>query len=136
MPKRLTLVTSERVAKPSAQYSQALCVPSGEGGRLLFIAGQGPIDEAGRLVGAGDPEAQVRRVFANIQALLEAAGGGWGDVAEMTIYLTDIAHRPAVSKVRAELLTEPYPTATMLQVGALVVPEWVVEISALAVLSG
>lgn len=136
MQTRSELVTSEKVAKPGAQYSQALTVPMRAQTRLLFIAGQGPIDKEGRLVGQGDPEGQVRQVFANLQALLEAAGGGWSHVVEMNIYLTDIAHRPAVSKVRAELLAEPYPTATMVEVRALVVPEWCVEISVTAALPG
>ena len=50
----------------------------------------------GNVVGVDDPEAQVRQVFANIQALLAAAGGGLEHIAEMTLYLRDISHRPLV----------------------------------------
>jgi reactive intermediate/imine deaminase len=128
---RIRPVQSAQVAAPTVPYSQALVV---EAGRLLFIAGQGPVDAAGNLVGAGDVEAQVRQVFANVRALLEAAGGRLDHLVELTIYLRDMRHRPAVTRVREELLRPPYPTATMVEISRLAFDDWLVEISAIAAL--
>src|SRR5262245_62109873 len=68
--RRVTVVQTDQVAATTAPYSHALSI---EGGRLLLISGQGPVDREGNVVGVGDPQAQVRQVFANIQALVEAA---------------------------------------------------------------
>ena len=126
-------VLTDQVATPGAQYSQALALPLPGVGQLVFVSGQGPTDAAGQVVGVDDPDAQVRQVFANIQALLAAAGGGLEHIAEMTLYLRDINHRPVVTKVRAEVLKQPYPTATMVEISDFAAPDWLVEISALAV---
>src|SRR5262249_34368673 len=61
---RVTPILTDRVAATTAPYSHALLI---EGGRLLLISGQGPVDAAGSVVGPGDPEAQVRQVFANLR---------------------------------------------------------------------
>lgn len=126
---RATLVETNRVAPTTAPYSHALIV---EAGRLLFISGQGPVDADGRVVGIGDPQAQVRQVFANIQALVEAAGGSLANIVELTAYLRDMSYRAIITEVRRELLRAPYPTATMFEVNKLAVDEWLVEISAVA----
>jgi enamine deaminase RidA (YjgF/YER057c/UK114 family) len=76
---RVTLVQASGVAETTAPYSHVLIV---EAGRLLFISGQGPVDAQGYVVGTGDPQAQVRQVFANIQAPVEAAGGSPADIVE------------------------------------------------------
>ena len=102
--------------------------------KLVFISGQGPVDSDSQPVGVGDIDAQVRQTFANIQALLDAAGGGLEHLAEMTIYLRDINDRPAVTKVRQEVLARPYPTATKVEIKDFASPDWMIEISGLAVL--
>ena len=73
---------------------------------------------------AGDPEAEARQIFANIEAILVEAGGSLQDIVKLGIYLTDIGDRAAVAKVRAELFPddERLPTSTMVQVGAFVYP--------------
>ena len=124
-------VLGEGVSNPSAPYSQALLV---EGKRTLHISGQVPVDENGVLIGKGDPEAQTRKVFANIQALCESAGGTLENVVFLNMYVTDIRYRTAITTVRNELLSPPYPAATMVQIGALADENWLVEIDALAVL--
>lgn len=119
------------VSTPSAPYSQALLV---EAKRMLYIAGQVAVDEDGSLVGRGDPEAQTRKVFANIQALCEAAGGSLENIVFLNMYVTDMRFRSAITKVRNELLRPPYPAATMVQVGGLADENWLVEIDAVAAL--
>jgi 2-iminobutanoate/2-iminopropanoate deaminase len=129
-PPRVTPVHTDRVGATTAPYSHALQI---EGGRLVLISGQGPVDAAGNLVGAGDPEAQVRQVFANVQALVEAAGGTLANLVEINAYLRDMRYRTIITQVRRELFTPPYPTSTMVEISKLAFDEWLVEISAVAV---
>ncbi|MGH2356360.1 MAG: RidA family protein [Chloroflexota bacterium] len=126
---RVRLVETEQVPAPAAPYSPALMV---EAGRLLFIAGQGPVDATGAVVGTGDVRAQTRQAFANVQALVEAAGGTLASLVELTIYLRDIGHRPIVTEVRREVLREPYPATTMVEISRLAFDDWLIEISAVA----
>ena len=63
-------------------------------GTPVFIAGQVAADPAGNLVGAGDPAAQARQVWANLAAVCQALGGSLADIVKITIYVTDLAHRP------------------------------------------
>jgi reactive intermediate/imine deaminase len=126
---RAQAVETAAVAPPATPYSHALVVSAG---RLVFVSGQVPLDAAGALVGPGDARAQIRQVFANVQALLEAAGGGLEHVVELTVYLRDMAHRPLVTEVRQQVLRPPYPATTMVEVSRLAADDWLVEISAVA----
>lgn len=127
----LRTIQSPRLPTPATPYSQAVIAA---GSRLLFISGQVPVDASGQLVGAGDIRAQVHQVFRNLQANLEAAGADWRNVAKLTVFLTDIANFPVFSEVRQEYLQPDYPAATTMAISALVAPEWLVEIEAIAVL--
>ena len=60
-------------------------------GRLVFIAGQVARDANNQVVGKGDLVAQFRQVCANIQAVMNAAGGDMTDVVKLTIYVLDVA---------------------------------------------
>ncbi len=119
------------MSQPSAPYSMALRVQANE---MLYIAGQGPTAGDGSIVGAGDIEAQVRQVFDNIQALLEAAGATFNNVVFMNMYVTDIRFRETITMVRNEILEAPFPAATMVQIGSLASTDWLVEIDAVAAL--
>ena len=105
-------------------------------GDLVAVSGQVPMDSAGQLVGAGDPEAQVRQVFTNLAGALAAAGSGLDRVVKLTVYLTDLtdlADLPAFRTVRDEFLDPAAPPASSLvQVSALVHPGFRVEVDALA----
>ena len=124
-------IMGKGVAASGAPYSQAILT---EAKKTLYIAGQVPVDENGNLVGRGDVEAQTRKVFGNIQALCEAAGGSLNNVVSVTIYVTDMRFRPIITKVRKEILEQPYPTATLVQIDALADENWLVEIDAVAAL--
>jgi reactive intermediate/imine deaminase len=67
----------------------------------------------------GDIEAQIRRVFDNLVAVAEAAGGSLADFVKLNIYLTDLTHFPVVNQVMAEYFSEPYPARAALGVAAL-----------------
>ncbi|GAA4260656.1 RidA family protein [Dactylosporangium darangshiense] len=102
-------------------------------GELVAVSGQVPLDATGAVVGAGDAEAQVRQVFANLATALNAAGSGLDRVVKLGVYLTDLADLPAFRAVRDELFDPAAPPAsTLVQVSALVHPAFRVEIEALA----
>ena len=105
-------------------------------GRHVFIAGQVAFDANGRVVGAGDLRAQTEQVFKNLQRALAAAGARLDDVVKTTIFVVD--YKPADRAVIAEVRSRFYgnvapPASTLVGVQALVVPELMIEIEAVAV---
>ena len=110
---RIPIHTS-RAPQAIGTYSQAV-----RAGDTVYLSGQIPLDPAtGELV-AGDMEAQVRRVFENLKAVCEAAGGDLSQVVKLTVYLTDLGHFALVNRVMAEYFTQPYPARAALGVAAL-----------------
>lgn len=103
--------------------------------RLVFIAGQIALASDGSLVGRGDIDAQLRQVFANLRAAVGSAGGTLNDIASLTVYVKDIAHHGNYLKVLAEEFSGWRPAETLVQVGALGLPDLLVEIQAVAVLT-
>ena len=83
---------------PGPGYSHAV---TGRG-RWVATSGQVALDDEGKLVGPGDPEAQTRQVFANLDRALAAAGASFTDVIKLNYYVTDIAMLPVVRTVRDE----------------------------------
>ena len=103
-------------AAPAAigPYSQAV-----RSGNTVFLSGQIPLDPAtGQLV-EGDISTQSRRVFDNLQAVCQAAGGSLDQVVRVGIYLTDLGDFAAVNAVMAEYFTAPYPARSTIQVSGL-----------------
>jgi enamine deaminase RidA (YjgF/YER057c/UK114 family) len=127
----------DSMGKPLGQYSQIARVKGA--GELLFIAGQLATDKAGNLVGADDFDAQCRQVYANIEAALKAAGGGWKNVAQFTTYLV---HSQDVPKLRAFRQREfgkffpdgAYPPNTLLIIDRLVSEGYLIEVQTVAAL--
>lgn len=104
-------------------------------GRVLHITGQVAWDGAGRLIGVGDAEAQMRQSFDNTRLILEAVGGRLEDIVSLTIYFLDRADLPAIQKVRAEHFTpETAPASILIQTPGLVDPELLVELVPIAVI--
>jgi len=103
-------------------------------GRLIVVSGQVPLDADGRLVGADDPEAQIRQVFENLRTALAATGAGFEDVVKLTYNLTDLADLELVRRIRNEYISADAPPAsTLVQVAGLVNPAFRIEVEALAV---
>ena len=115
------------LAEPISHYTDAV-----RAGDLLFISGCVAVDGEGKLVGGDDVVAQVRQVFANVGAVLDAVGATFADVVRVTVYLTDIADRAHINPVRQEVFGEARPASTLVEVSALVVPGARVEIDAVA----
>jgi enamine deaminase RidA (YjgF/YER057c/UK114 family) len=106
------------------------------GTRTVYVAGQVSIDEHGAVVGAGDLAAQTAQAMRNVGLALAAAGAGYADVVKITTYVVDYQpeHRAVIGAARAPFFAEgARPASTLLGVSALAVPEWLVEIEAVAV---
>ena len=124
------IVTAEGAAAPSGPFAPATLAT---GARILSVSGQIARSKDGELVGADDAGEQARQCLRNIDALLRAAGATKTDVARVVVYLTDMADRAAVARAREEYFAGHRPAATLVQVVALVAPEFKVEIEATAV---
>ncbi|MEU9626456.1 RidA family protein [Streptomyces luteogriseus] len=128
----LTRIPAPDGVAAAAQYSHVVLGT----GRFVAIAGQLALDERGRPVGEGDPEAQARQVFENLRRCLAAAGATFDDVVKLTYFVTDMAHMPAVRAARAEHIPDDrLPAASAVQVAALVRPECLIEVEAFAVVA-
>jgi reactive intermediate/imine deaminase len=115
----------------SVGYSQVAIVNSGT---IVFVAGQVALDKSGNLVGKGDFRGQVQQVFENLKAAIEAAGGTFDDVIKLNSYFVDLSHVAEFREVRDKYVNAKNPPAsTAVQVSALVRPEYLVEVEAVAV---
>jgi len=103
-------------------------------GNTLYIAGQVAQDVDGKLVGKGDFESQVRQVYANLKNILEEAGGSLNHIVKMTTFLTHYNYIETYRSVRNEHFPEPCPPNTLLIVESLALPDYMIEVEAVAVL--
>jgi reactive intermediate/imine deaminase len=108
------IIHTEQAPQAIGTYSQAVRV-----GDTVYLSGQIPLVPATMELVDGDMEAQIRRVFDNLQAVGRAAGGDLSDVVKLNIFLTDLAHFPLVNQVMAEYFSEPYPARAAIGVASL-----------------
>jgi len=109
----LQAIRSDRLSPPVGPFSQAV-----RAGDFLFLSGQVGVDSAGTLV-AGGVEAQAEQIFANLGAVLDAAGKSFADVVRAGVFLTDMADFAALNAVYAKHFDQPYPARTTIAVAAL-----------------
>jgi reactive intermediate/imine deaminase len=131
MPKQQ--IRTGKLADPAGHFSQAIAIPAK--GVLVFVSGMTARRADGKIAGIGDVEEQTRQVCENIKHALEAAGGTLDDVCRVDVYLRNIGDRQRVNKVRREFFGSPPPASTLVEVSKLASPEFLVEISAIAVVS-
>lgn len=113
-------------APPLAPYS-----PGVKAGNTVYVSGVLALDQAGKLVGAGDVKAQTRHVLDSIKAVLEAAGGSLDDVVYNAIFLKDLADYGRMNEVYGSYFPKDPPARYCIRAD-LVKPEFLVEISAIA----
>ena len=116
---------------PRPRYSQGIL---NSGGKLLFVAGQTASDKDGNVVGKGDIRAQTEQVFANLKAVLKAAGGTLDNLVMTTTYITDREYREGYNEVRRGQYKKNPPTSTLVIVKGLAHPDYLIEINGIAVL--
>jgi reactive intermediate/imine deaminase len=114
---------------PTTGYSHAA-----KAGNTLYIAGQIAKDVDGNLVGKGDFEKQVRQVYENLKNILEEAEGNLQNIVKMTTFLIHYSYIETYRSVRNEYFPEPYPPNTLLIVESLALPDYMIEVEAVAIL--
>ena len=131
--------------KPSKEFinPKALLAPPGyshiakvNSGTIVYFAGQVSADASGKLVGAGDFEAQAEQVYSSIKIAVEAAGGTMADIVKLNIYIVaevDPANIPKLRAIRDRYVNVAQPPAsTLVFVTRLAQPGWLIEIEAVA----
>ena len=123
-----TIIHTENAPQAIGTYSQAVKVDN-----TVYVSGQIPLDPASMEVVEGGVEAEITRVFDNLQAVVEASGGSLSDVVKLTIYLTDLGNFPTVNEIMAQYFVQPYPARAAIGVASL--PKGVgVEMDAIVVI--
>jgi enamine deaminase RidA (YjgF/YER057c/UK114 family) len=135
MPVDIRITNPEGLGKPLGQYSQIARVKNAS--EWLFIAGQVSTDVAGNIVGVDDFDAQCRQVFKNIEAALQSAGAGWGNIVQFTTYLVHSQDIPKFMAFRKREFPKmfqdgKYPPNTLLMVDRLVGEPFLVEVQPVA----
>jgi 2-iminobutanoate/2-iminopropanoate deaminase len=125
-------IISDRLGRPSGHFSQATMIEAR--GRLVFISGLTARRADGTIAGVGDIEAQTRQVCENLKAAAEAAGGTIDDICRVDVYIRNMEHFDIIHKVRREYFKPPLPASTMVEVVKMTSPDYLIEISAIAVI--
>lgn len=107
-------ISSEGAPKAIGPYSQAI-----RAGSLIFVSGQIPLDPATGQMVDGDIVAQTHRVFANLRAILEAAGASLDHVVRTTVYLADMNDFGTVNEVYGTYFSSPAPARATVQAARL-----------------
>ena len=92
-----TIISTDQAPQAIGTYSQAV-----RSGNTVYLSGQIPLDPATMELVEGDMAAQIRRVFDNLAAVAEAAGGSLADVAKLNVFLPDLGHFALVNEIMAE----------------------------------
>ena len=107
------VIHTENAPAAIVTYSQAILV-----GNTLYLSGQIGLDPYSMELVEGI-EAQIRRVFDNLKAVCEAAGGTLADIAKLNIFLTDLSNFQLVNQIMGEYFAQPYPARAALGVASL-----------------
>lgn len=108
-----TIIATTNAPAAIGTYSQAVKV-----GDTVYLSGQIPLDPVSMQLVEGI-EAQIVRVFDNLQAVANAAGGSLADTVKLNVFLTDLGNFAKVNEIMAKYFTEPYPARAAIGVAAL-----------------
>lgn len=108
------IIHTDHAPKAIGTYSQAVRV-----GQTVYLSGQIPLDPVTMTMVEGGVEAQIHRVFDNLAAVAEAAGGSLNDIVKLNIFLTDLTHFPLVNEIMAGYFSQPYPARAAIGVASL-----------------
>ena len=107
------IISSSLAPAAIGTYSQAVKV-----GNTVYLSGQIGLDPSSMVLVDGI-EAQIHRVFSNLKAVAEAAGGNMGNIVKLNIFLTDLTNFGMVNTIMAEYFTQPYPARAAVGVASL-----------------
>jgi 2-iminobutanoate/2-iminopropanoate deaminase len=128
-------VSSKSAVRPTGVPLNPAFSPAIRVGDLLFVSGQVALDESRNVVGPGDCAAQTEHIFRSLEVILQAAGAGLEDIVKTTNFLVNPSDYSAFNEARRRNLTaDPPPASSSVFVRALVHPELLVEIEAIAVI--
>jgi len=108
------IIHTDKAPQAIGTYSQAV-----KTGNTVYMSGQIPLVPETMEMVEGDMAAQIRRVFVNLQAVAQAAGGDLKDIAKLNIFLTDLSHFPLVNEIMAAYFQQPYPARAAVGVASL-----------------
>jgi reactive intermediate/imine deaminase len=108
------IIATEQAPAAIGPYSQAV-----HAGNTVYFSGQIPLDPATGVLVEGDISVQTRRVFDNLSAVAQAAGGSLAQIVRVGIYVTDLANFAAVNAVMADYFQQPYPARSTIEVSGL-----------------
>lgn len=108
------IISTDKAPKAIGTYSQAVQV-----GNTVYLSGQIPLVPETMELLNGSVEDQIHRVFKNLAAVCEAAGGSLQDVVKLNVFLTDLANFPTVNQVMAQYFKQPYPARAAIGVAQL-----------------
>lgn len=108
------------------------CLRAVRAGALVFVAGTTAIGPAGDTLHPGDVGKQAEVILERIDAALRRLGSRLEDLVETRIYVTDMALWPAVGLAHGAVFKDIRPASALVEVGALIYPDLLVEISAIA----
>lgn len=128
----VTRTNPATVAPPIGSYSHSVRVETGDA-TWIYLSGQVANDASGAIMGVGDLRAQTEQVFENLARILEANGAGFEHVVKLQTYFTTLDDLAGSREVRSRYLPAEPPASTAVQVAALVVPEALIEVDAVAV---
>src|SRR5262249_5224584 len=108
------IIHTSQAPQAIGPYSQAV-----RAGDTVYLSGQIPLDYKTMQLVTGDIDAEIRRVFDNLKAVAEAAGGSLANAVKVNVYLTDLAHFARVNEIMATYCTQPYPARAAVGVAQL-----------------
>lgn len=108
------VIHTDQAPQAIGPYSQAV-----RAGDTVYLSGQIPLDPKTMQMVTGDIDAEIRRVFDNLEAVAEAAGGSLANAVKVNVFLTDLAHFARVNEIMATYCTQPYPARAAIGVAQL-----------------
>jgi reactive intermediate/imine deaminase len=108
------IIKTDKAPQAIGTYSQAIKI-----GSTVYLSGQIPLDPNSMELVDSDMHSQIARVFDNLSAVAEAAGGALQDIVKLNVFLTDLSHFPLVNELMAQYFQEPYPARAAIGVAAL-----------------
>lgn len=108
------IIATDNAPAAIGTYSQAVKV-----GSTVYLSGQIPLVPSTMQIVSDDFEAQVVRVFENLTAVCNAAGGSINDIVKLNIFLTDLSHFAKVNEIMSRYFSQPYPARAAIGVKQL-----------------